>query len=639
MPVDQQPCTTAFCEVHDAAENDGNEEVHVLQGGTMYNREDESTFIRKSIADLEEIVAENESVHQILKLYLAETRAPSESLLNNGVVDISLIDAPGLNRDSIKTTALFARQEEIDVIVFVVSAENHFTLSAKEFLSNASNEKAYLFIVVNKYDQIKNKDKCRRLVLEQIKDLSPRTYDDAQDLVHFVDSAAALQPFTANPSFDDLEASLRSFVLVKRSKSKLQPVSTYLSNLLSDIDLLAGTNTIVADAELQKANLDLDRARPVLEKMKRGRDILDDGLEAAEEEGARDASTKTSIILFDALDRVGQGKLGIDASKSLGIRMPTYPGLHGVWAYAQDVRRALLASLDSAVMMAEDEARTVAVAGVQRVGRLGDQHLPEGVERSRRVFMPEAMFSIRNRNKPGRSKSVRLSPSPVGGAIVAGGLHGLGIGLAHRPDLLETTFFDLFDVHYQFWVRFGEGEHGSSAEQQESSAPSALSVVSVGAGVLTMVGGQAMGARALIEGIVRVGDLLGNETARKWAAPVVGAAIIGLTAYVVLELPNSIPRTVGRRIRNAVEKGREEGAFVNGHAERVERETRKVLRLVSWDLRERFRTAMEERGKEVEGAEEMERRARRAIEWFEEVGRRSVGVRAGLEPLACQVVE
>ena len=109
----------------------------------------------------------------MLKVYLADSRAPSESLLNNGVVDISLIDAPGLNRDSLKTTAVFARQEEIDVVVFVVSAENHFTLSSKEFLWNASNEKAYLFIVVNKFEQIKNKDKCRKSVLEQIKQLSP----------------------------------------------------------------------------------------------------------------------------------------------------------------------------------------------------------------------------------------------------------------------------------------------------------------------------------------------------------------------------------------------------------------------------------------------------------------------------------
>jgi hypothetical protein len=76
-----------------------------------------------------------------------------------------------------------------------------------------------------------------------------RTYEDAEDLVHFVDSASALQPFTTNPPFDDLEQSLRSFVLVKRSnlKSKLQPVSTYLSKLLADIELL------VTDSELQRA--------------------------------------------------------------------------------------------------------------------------------------------------------------------------------------------------------------------------------------------------------------------------------------------------------------------------------------------------------------------------------------------------
>ncbi|KAF8956982.1 P-loop containing nucleoside triphosphate hydrolase protein [Flammula alnicola] len=304
MPVDQQPCTTAFCEVHDAAENQGKEEVHLVKDGVTYDINDASTFAKAEISDLEGIVADNEHTQKMIKLYLADTRAPSESLLNNGVVDISLIDAPGLNRDSLKTTAVFARQEEIDVVVFVVSAENHFTLSAKEFLWNASNEKAYLFIVVNKYDQIKNKDKCRRLVLEQIKQLSPRTYEDAEDLVHFVDSASALQPFAANPAFDDLEQSLRSFVLVKRSKSKLQPVATYLSNLLADIELLAGANVIVADSELQHAREELAEARPVLEKMKSGRDVLEDALENVEESGAGESSARTKKILTDALDRV-----------------------------------------------------------------------------------------------------------------------------------------------------------------------------------------------------------------------------------------------------------------------------------------------------------------------------------------------
>jgi mitofusin len=620
MPVDQQPCTTAFCEVHDATENQGKEEVHVVKDGMTYDINDSSTFTRGDIAELEEIVADNETAQPMIKLYLADTRAPSESLLNNGVVDISLIDAPGLNRDSIKTTAVFARQEEIDVVVFVVSAENHFTLSAKEFLWNASNEKAYLFIVVNKYDQIKNKDKCRRLVLEQIKELSPRTYEDAEDLVHFVDSASALQPFTANPAFDDLEQSLRSFVLVKRSKSKLQPVSTYLSKLLADIELLAGANAIVADSELQRARDDLSEVRPVLEKMKSGRDVLEESLESVEESGAGEASSRTKAVLNVALERVGQGKLGVEKSFA---PMPSYPGLFRIFDYAREVRRSLLASLDAAVMLAEDEARLVTTRGVQGIKDLGEEHLPVGVERSRRVFMPEAMFSSMRRGVKG-PKNRRSSHSHIGGAIVAGGMNGLGIGLAQRPDLMETTFYDLFDVNHQFIVHFGDGK-----AEEESSTSSALSFVGVGLGALTMVGGQAVGIRGIIEGIIRVTDLFGNETTRTWAVPVLGACTIGLATYFILELPASIPRTVGRRIKASIvtRSGERDVDFVDAHAGRVSRETRKVLRLASWDLRERFRSAMEERLKEVKGAEEMERRSLRAKEWFGNVGEKTAGIR------------
>ena len=86
MPIDQQPCTTAFCEVHDAAENQGKEEVHVLKEGIVYDINDESTYTRGAITDLEDIVAKNERNQQMVKVYLANTHAPSESLLNNGVL-------------------------------------------------------------------------------------------------------------------------------------------------------------------------------------------------------------------------------------------------------------------------------------------------------------------------------------------------------------------------------------------------------------------------------------------------------------------------------------------------------------------------------------------------------------------------
>ncbi|KAJ4482522.1 transmembrane GTPase fzo1 [Lentinula aciculospora] len=621
MPVDQQPCTTAFCEVHDAAENQGVEEVHVISQSVSYDANDESTFTRAPLSELEGIVGENENTERILKLYLADTRTPSESLLNNGVVDISLIDAPGLNRDSLKTTALFARQEEIDVVVFVVSAENHFTLSAREFLANASKEKAYLFIVVNKFEQIKNKEKCRRLVLEQIKQLSPRTHESADDLVHFVDSAAALQPYAPNPSFDDLESALRSFVLVKRSKSKLHPVSTYLNNLLGDIELLAGANSIVATTELEQAKESLAQIKPVLERMKNGRESLEEGLETLEEEGANGASSRSKVTLAQALERVGQGKLGVNDPS---VSFPSYPGILGVWDYARDVRKALLASLDFAVHLAEDEARITTSAGVDRIKDLGEKYLPAGVERNRRVFMPEAMFStIRKANK-GSTKGRRSS------AVVAGGIYGLGIGLAQQSELLETTFFDLFDVHHQVWLHLSDGQPDkTNKDDDESSAPTALGLASVGVGALTMVGGQAVGAKGFIEGIIRVTDLFGNETVRKWAAPVLGAVTIGMTAYLILELPNSIPKTVGRRVRTSVLHlhGEDDLSFVDAHALRISRETRKVLRLASWDLKGRFNGAMEERGKEVHVKEEIAKKATRAMEWFGELCRKSEEIR------------
>ncbi|KAI0642984.1 hypothetical protein C8Q79DRAFT_916284 [Trametes meyenii] len=616
MPVDQQPCTTAFCEVHDASENDGKEELHIPKEGVPYSVADESTFTRASLTDLDAIVSENENESQVLKVYLADPRDPQASLLSNGIVDISLIDAPGLNRDNTHTTRVFSRQEEIDVVVFVVSAENHFTLSAKEFLIQASHEKAYLFIVVNKYEQIRDKAKCRRLVLEQIKQLSPRTYEDAEDLVHFVDSQQALHNDTA--PFSNLQSALRSFVLVKRSKSKLAPASTYLTKLLSDVDLLVGANAIVAQTELDRAQNDLNRVRPVLEKMKSGREALEETLESVEDHGATRTRMRTKELLADAIERVGQGKLGVD---DVAISMPSYTGLLGIWDYVHEVRRALISSLDAAVKLAENEARIVTTEAVNKITQLGDEHLPEGVERSRRVFMPEAMFSTRA-DKKGNRKSRRAA-----GAVVAGGIYGLGIGLAQRPEMLETTFFDLFDVHHQFWVHFGEGK----VDDGEDMAVSTLGFASVGLGALTMIGGKALGARGLFEGVVRVWDLLENETARRWAAPVIGAVTIGLAAYFVIELPSTVPRTVGRRIKASLaresEEMGEEGSFVGGHAARVSRETRKVLRLASWDLKERFRAAMDEHGREVHGAEEIERRARKALEWFHEVERRASEVR------------
>jgi mitofusin len=202
-------------------------------------------------------------------------------------------------------------------------------------------------------------------------------------------------------------------------------------------------------------------------------------------------------------------------------------------------------------------------------------------------------------------------------------MYGLGIGLALQYELLETNSSDIFDFNHYFLVHFGDGKEG----EEDSATPTALGILSIGVGFLTMVGGQAIGLRGLIEGVVHVTDLLG----RKWAAPVLGTFTIGMAAYLIIGLPDSIPRTVGRRVKASILSREREVNFVEAHAARVARETRKVLRLASWDLKERYRGAMEARAGEVMGAEQKEKKALKAKEWFTNVGERAVKIEAEAE--------
>ena len=170
--------------------------------------------------------------------------------------------------------------------------------------------------------------------------------------------------------------------------------------------------------------------------------------------------------------------------------------------------------------------------------------------------------------------------------------------------------------------------------------PSALSVASMGIGALTVVTGKTLGARGVLEGVVRLSEIFGNPNTRKWAAPVIGAITIGVSVYFVLELPYTVPRTIGRRIKKQLttpqdgsssSPSSDETTFIGLHASRVSRETRKVLRIASWDVRERFRGAMESNGKLVQVNEEKKKRAEDAASFFGDLKKRSDEVREDVE--------
>jgi len=161
----------------------------------------------------------------------------------------------------------------------------------------------------------------------------------------------------------------------------------------------------------------------------------------------------------------------------------------------------------------------------------------------------------------------------------------------------------------------------------EAEAAGALSIVSLGVGAVTMLGSRAVGVKGFVEAVARVCEVFGSPQARKWAGPAIGVLTAGLAIYVVIDLPRAIPRNIGRKLQLslAAPSADASSAAANSpsqsystiHADRISKETRKVLRLAGWDLRDRFRAALEEseqQCKEVEGARD---KSMHALEWLD----------------------
>lgn len=528
MPVDQQPCTSVFTELVDASLNNGQEEAHAIKAADLakYKIDDESTFTRFPMHQLDDACIDgHEQGFTLVRVYTQHLDTTEHSFVHNGIVDISLIDAPGLNRDTLSTTALFSRQSEIDVVVFLVNAENHFTLSAKEFLCNAARDKAYVFVVVNKFDGIRDKARCVKRVGEQLQQLSPATWASRAELVHFVQASHP----TDQPAWTELETSLREFVLQKRSLSKLLPAKTYLLNLLNDLDVLADANVSAAEAQLQKAMADLEVLRPAHERLVKARDAVADQLHHTEESQVDDVQTTTRNMLDRALSFIAQGQLPPPSSSTASAlhpavkpyatphHLPSYPGIMSIWTWAEDLKSTLLQSLEGSLRDAEEYARNSTIQGVQHItGHLADTFLPQQTDTNteQRVFRPEVMYA--------KHRKARL---------IHRGIASVGLNTPSSPSAqtlstsksadIEISVLDLFDVE-RLWPHFSATANDDAKTVDDPDVAGALSVSTIGVGALTMFGSRAVGVQGFVQTLARITELAGSQTARKWAGPVVG---------------------------------------------------------------------------------------------------------------------
>jgi len=587
LPEDQQPCTSIFCEVLDARENGGVEEVHAVHKDAIYNRHDESTYDVFTLQDLEKLVTDNDTYTQC-KVYITDVRSIDESLLNNGVVDISIIDAPGLNLDTTKTTAVFARQEEIDVVVFVVSAANHFTQTAKEFIWAAAAEKAYIFIVVNGYDNIKDKERCQKLILDQVAGLSPRTSKEHAELVHFVSSNAiptAPTPPSGNggssgsgsssggggdgPDSDDdpkgkgkgkdkekirdfevLEQSLRRFVLEKRARSKLAPAKTYLLNVLSDINTLATVNAEVAQSELDRVSRELKELEPVLEASQKAKVEVSEDIDRTIETTCKGIYDHTRSALTSSIADAADADFGIP-----------YPGLLSAFQYADDIKEAMLSQISASVTDCEEHARMKTVEGVNSITQLGLRYLGDGY----------ADMSLRSDQLFRRKRDI----------------------LARQVDI-ETELWDFFD-----W--------STLLQRQEKMAGTGMAMT-----VATVVGGRMVGGFGWVDGTLGALKIMGSNNVRKIIIP--GVVVTGksnlyhiftnanyllavaATIYILNQIPHSLPHRLSTKISQqlaAID-------YVHANSDRISSSVRRVLRVPADTLRVGLQRSVEQLGSKRE---------------------------------------
>lgn len=589
LPEDQQPCTSVFCEVIDAkALNKGVEEVHAVPIGSEYDRRDETSFEKHQLKELEDLVYECDK-YSLLKVYVLDYRTAEESLLGNGVIDIKLIDAPGLNMDSYQTTQVFSRQEEIDLVIFVVNAENHFTLSAKEFIAAAAAEKRYVFIVVNRFDNIRNKDKCMSKILDQVKSLSPDTYKDAKDFVHFVSSSAALEgipdggdggdddpdgnpPHYADPNFDNLEASLRKFILDKRSISKLLPAKNYLLNILADLQTLSTINQeIYVDEQTKMKEVLRLTIAPKYNKMVQESLVVSEKINKLVEKSCTKVYNGTRKEIMDTVGNFGSSQI-----------VP-YQGIQYIYEYAKDTQRRMIDTIVSSVQKSEENARLTTETAVREIitygkSTLGDEFLTD------RVFKPDLMFT-RKRDTIKKNLDDTIEVSDFFDPSFESMLLWLGV----PEDFIFTTRQQV--SYFSPTALIGSIPH--SVDTLKSTLPTQLTLHTLYSSTKILTTG------ALIRKAYSFSSYLKPSVVKHTIVPILLGVGGFAVFYLVNDIPNAFPRKQARKLRKQVA----EMDYAHVNADRISKECRLVLNFPARQVMNNFQTSIDKRSGEKEKLE------------------------------------
>lgn len=414
LPMDQQPCTQSFCEVVPPAlrliKNEAHVDqrffssnyVHAIKDFEMYRECDDRTFEIMNMEEMYERVQDEDNYYQLFRIFLEDPQLLPLCDKKTDNIQISVIDSPGLNSDLFKTMSLYSKQEDIDVVVFLVNAANHLTLSAREFLETAGREKAYIFVIVNKFDEICNKEKCRRLVMGQIKEVLPKTFDEKSEMVHFISSykflkkikekyeikiageytdSTSLSPLSVkfsnidprdssckiNMCDDDIndflrvESCLHEFILEKRTRSKLEPAQRYVANLLEEVVFVLKYNQFKYQSDLEAIKNELGIVSPCYEELQAHDGLLQDEMSRSVELTAQELKISSVEIMrnFDT---------------SVLIQKVQW---NGVFKFVDNVHKMVVEAATECFNGMRQKGMIRILTGYQRLNSISSKHAPQ----------------------------------------------------------------------------------------------------------------------------------------------------------------------------------------------------------------------------------------------------------------------
>lgn len=404
-PIDQLPLTSIFIEFKHVSFNYLNKkpEVHAIIKKTEvgddntfltivenYDCMDPETYDVFDLNKLQKLVSDEttKDKYSLLVVYVNESYSEDkkeQSLLKNGIVDCSVIDSPGLNVDDFVTKDIFSKQETIDLIIFIINAENQLTLSGKDFINTAKAEKNFIFFVVNKFDQIRDKDRCSQLIMNQIQELTPLTYKQHDDFVHCISSAPDSgdddspgendSPGNNNPdiNFDKLRDSIKNFVVLKKSKNKLLPSQTFLNNLLRDLYFLTDTNIKIYSNRIGFITDKIKQIKPEIDLISNSN---------------VDVNKKIDYLIDNVVDS-GYDFVKETISTSLDdVVLPEYKGLTNVYDYILENLECMNDKIEQSVLQSELYGKHITTNTVDKIYQLNNVN-----ENDRPFFDHDLMFS------------------------------------------------------------------------------------------------------------------------------------------------------------------------------------------------------------------------------------------------------